>query len=134
VVNATVAVATDAINTVRQADRVPATLVNGKRTGRIRRVSATSVGTLGTLVGGTGYTDGVYTNVPLVRTTGSGSQLRASGAAADITVASGIVTACTLVAARTGEGYTVGDVLTAAGGYIGAGTGFTINVATVIVG
>jgi hypothetical protein len=49
-------------------------------------------------------------------------------------VASGIVTACTLVAARTGEGYTVGDVLTAAGGYIGAGTGFTINVATVIVG
>jgi hypothetical protein len=134
VVNATVAVATDAINTVRQADRVPATLVNGKRTGRIRRVSATSVGTLGTLVGGTGYTDGVYTSVPLVRTTGSGSQLLASGAAADITVASGIVTACTLVAARTGEGYTVGDVLTAAGGYIGAGTGFTINVATVIVG
>lgn len=132
--SATVAAATDAINVVRLADRVPATLVNGKRTGRIRRISQTSVGTLGTLVGGTGYTDGSYTSVPLVRTTGSGSQLLASGAAANITVAGGIVTACTLVAARTGEGYTVGDVLTAASGYIGSGTGFTIPVATITAG
>jgi len=134
VVNASVAVATDAINTVRQADRAPATLVNGKRTGRVRRVTQTSVGTIGTLVGGTGYTNGSYTNVPLVRTTGSGSQLLASGAAANITVAGGIVTVCTLVATRTGEGYAVGNVLTAANGYLGAGTGFTINVATVVEG
>ena len=134
VVNASVAVATDAINTVRLADRVPATLVNGKRTGRVRRVSQTSVGSIGTLVGGTGYTNGTYTNVPLVRTTGSGSQLLASGVAANITVAGGIVTVCTLVSTRTGEGYAVGNVLTAAGGYLGAGTGFTINVATVVEG
>lgn len=134
VVNASVAVATDAINTVRQADRAPATLVNGKRTGRIRRVSQTAVGTIGTLVGGTGYTNGTYTNIPLVRTTGSGSQLLASGAAANITVAGGIVTVCTLVATRTGEGYSVGDILTAAAVTIGAGTGFTITVATVVEG
>jgi hypothetical protein len=134
VVNASVAVATDAINTVRQADRVPATLVNGKRTGRVRRVAQGSVATLGSITGGTGYTSASYTNVPLVRTTGTGSQLLASGAAADITVASGIVTVCTLVAARTGEGYAVGDVLTAASGYLGSGTGFSIPVATIAVG
>jgi hypothetical protein len=134
VVNASVAVATDAINTVRQADRVPATLVNGKRTGRIRRVAQGAIATLGSITGGTGYTNGSYTNVPLVRTTGSGSQLLASGAAANITVAGGIVTVCTLVAARNGEGYAVGDILTAAGGYLGAGTGFSIPVATTAVG
>jgi hypothetical protein len=134
VVNASVAVATDAINTVRQADRAPAALVNGKRTGRIRRVAQGAISTLGSITGGTGYTSASYTNVPLVRTTGSGSQLLASGAAADITVAGGIVTVCTLVAARNGEGYTVGDVLTAAPGYLGAGTGFSIPVATVTVG
>jgi hypothetical protein len=134
VVNASVAVATDAINTVRQADRVPATLVNGKRSGRVRRVAQNSIATLGSITGGTGYTSGSYTNVPLVRTTGTGSELLASGAAANITVASGVVTACTLVAARTGEGYSVGDVLTAAPGYIGSGTGFSIPVATVTAG
>jgi hypothetical protein len=134
VVNASVAVATDAINTVRLADRVPATLVNGKRTGRIRRVVQGSIATLGSITGGTGYTSASYTNVPLVLTTGSGSQLLASGAAANITVAAGIVTVCTLVAARNGEGYAVGDVLTAAGGYLGAGTGFSIPVASIAVG
>ena len=111
-----------------------AAAINGKRSGRIRRVAPDSVATLGSLVGGSGYTDGSYTNVPLVRATGSGTQLLASGAAANITVASGIVTACTLVATRTGEGYTAGTVLTAAPGFIGAGTGFTINAATVGVG
>jgi hypothetical protein len=126
VVNPSVAVATDAIQTVRFNDRVPATLVNGKRTGRIRRVAVDAILTLGSLVGGTGYTNGSYTNVPLVRTTGSGTQLLASGAAADITVAGGIVTVCTLVAARAGEGYTAGTIL--------AGTGFTITAATVGVG
>ena len=134
VVNASVAVATDAINTVRQADRVPATLVNGKRTGRVRRVAQGAIATLGSITSGTGYTSGSYNNVPLVRTTGSGSQLLASGAAANITVAGGIVTVCTLVAARSGEGYAVGDILTAAGGYLGAGTGYSIPVATVTAG
>ena len=131
---ATVAVATDAINTVRQGDRVPATLVNGKRTGRVRRLAQGAIATVGTLVGGTGYTDGSYTNVRLVYVTPSAVNSALGGAAADITVAGGIVTVCTLVAARNGEEYKVGDVLTAQAGILGAGTGFSINVATIAVG
>jgi hypothetical protein len=134
VVNATVAVATDAINTVRQGDRVPTTLVNGKRTGRVRRLAQGAIATFGTLVGGTGYTSASYTNVPLVPNTPTASNTNFGGAAADITVAGGIVTVCTLVAARNGEDYEVNDVLTAAPGFIGAGTGFTITVATVTAG
>lgn len=132
VVNASVAVATDAINTVRQADRVPSTLVNGKRTGRVRSVTQTAIGTIGTLVGGTGYTSGSYTNVPLQRV--SAVEGYRGGAAANITVAGGIVTVCTLVSTRTGEGYVVGDILTAQTGVIGSGTNFSVTVATVVEG
>jgi hypothetical protein len=134
VVNASVAVATDAINTVRQGDRVPATLVNGKRTGRVRRVAQGAIATFGSIVGGTGYTNGSYTNVRLVFNTPSSVTAALGGAEANITVAGGIVTVCTLVAARNGEDYTVGDVLTAQPGALGAGTGFTIPVATITVG
>ena len=134
VVNATVAVATDAINTVRQGDRVPATLVNGKRTGRVRRLAQGAIATVGTLVGGTGYTDGSYTNVRLVYVTPSTANSTFGGAEANITVAGGIVTVCTLVAVRNGEDYEVGNVLTAQDGILGAGTGFSINVATITTG
>jgi hypothetical protein len=134
VVNASVAVATDAINTVRQGDRVPATLVNGKRTGRVRRLAQGAVATFNTLVGGTGYTNGSYTNVLLVPVTPTSANIAVGGVAADITVAGGIVTVCTLVAARTGENYAAGDVLTAQPGILGAGTGFSINVATITNG
>ena len=130
--NATVAVSTDAINTVRFADRVPATLVNGKRTGRIRRLEKGAVATFVTRFDGSGYTNGSYTNVPLRLV--SGERGRTGGVAADITVAGGAVTACTLVAARNGQGYVVGDVLTALDGVLGAGTGFTIEVATIAEG
>lgn len=130
VVSGTVAQCTDAMQTVRAADRVPATLVNGKRTGRIRRIAKGAVATFSGLVGGTGYTSAAYTDVPLVRTAGESGGIL-GGVAANITVAGGIVTVCTLVAARNGEGYEVGQTLTAAGGYLGAGTGFTINVASI---
>lgn len=132
--NASVAVATDAINTVRFNDRTPATLVNGKRHGRVRRLAQGAIATFGTLVGGTGYTNGSYTNVPLAYVTPTPTRAYVTGAAADITVAGGIVTVCTLTANRGGEGYEVGQLLTAAPGYIGAGTGFTIAVATVAAG
>jgi hypothetical protein len=73
-----------------------------------------------TLVGGTGYTNGSYTNRPLTGGTGT-------GATADITVAGGVVTAVVLV--ERGGGYTVGDTLTASG--LGAGSGFSITVSVV---
>jgi hypothetical protein len=74
-------------------------------------------------VGGTLYTNGTYTNVAL--TGGSGS-----GAKATIVVAGATVTTVTLTAA--GNGYVVGNTLSATAASIGGtGSGFTINVATI---
>lgn len=85
------------------------------------------------LTAGAAYTNGSYTSVPLVNSTGLGT-----GATANITVAGGIVTACTLVlpGAVVGVdgafGYTTGDSLTVAAANVGGtGSGFTIGVATV---
>ena len=79
--------------------------------------------TLNTLVGGTLYTNGTYTNVTL--TGGSGS-----GAEATIVVAGATVTTVTLTAA--GNGYVIGDTLSATAASIGGtGSGFSINVATI---
>ena len=78
--------------------------------------------TLGAITGGTLYTTGSYTNVPL--TGGSGS-----GATANITVAGGAVTVVTLVLG--GSGYIVSDTLSALAANIGGpGSGFSIPVAT----
>ena len=79
--------------------------------------------TLNTLVGGTTYVNGTYTNVTL--TGGSGS-----GAKATIVVAGTVVTTVTLTAA--GNGYVVGNTLSATAASIGGtGSGFSINVATI---
>ena len=79
--------------------------------------------TLNTLVGGSTYTNGTYTNVSL--TGGSGT-----GAKATIVVAGATVTTVTLTAA--GNGYTVGNTLSATAASIGGtGTGFSIKVATI---
>jgi hypothetical protein len=79
--------------------------------------------TLDTLVGGTTYTNGTYTNVTL--TGGSGS-----GAKATIVVAGTVVTTVTLTSA--GNGYAIGDTLSATAASIGGtGSGFSIKVATI---
>lgn len=79
--------------------------------------------TLGTLVGGTLYTNGTYTNVAL--TGGSGA-----GAKATIVVAGNTVTTVTLTSA--GNNYFVGDSLSATAASIGGtGSGFSIAVATI---
>ena len=73
---------------------------------------------------GSGYTDGSYTNVPLTGgTSGSGLQ-------ANITVASGAVTACTVTDTTTLEDYQIGDILSAADSNLGGGggSGFQLKV------
>jgi hypothetical protein len=79
--------------------------------------------TLNTLVGGTVYTNGTYTNVTL--TGGSGS-----GAKATIVVSGATVTSVTLT--KAGNGYAIGDTLSATAASIGGtGSGFSIKVATI---
>jgi hypothetical protein len=81
------------------------------------------ISSLGTLTGGSGYTNGVYYNVQL--TGGSGT-----AAYADITVSGGAVVA--VVIRNGGCLYKVGNVLSAAVANIGGtGTGFSVPVATV---
>lgn len=82
--------------------------------------------TLGTLVGGSGYVSNTYYNVPL--TGGSGT-----GALATIQVTGGIVVSCTLTSG--GTGYTVGNTLSASNANLGgSGSGFSIKVATISAG
>ena len=84
------------------------------------------IATLGSLVAGSGYPNGVHRQVKLYGGTGS-------GAYADITVSGNAVTNVALT--DKGVGYTVADVLTAVlpndGTVYGlTGSGFSINVAT----
>jgi hypothetical protein len=76
----------------------------------------------GTITGGSSYTNGTYTNVPL--TGGSGS-----GALATIVVSGGAVTAVTVTAG--GVRYSTSDTISATAASIGgAGTGFSAPVAS----
>lgn len=101
----------------------------------ITSASATSnIATLGTIVGGSSYSNGTYTGVPLVGTyTISGSTTggtTGTGAVATIVVSGGAVTSVTLT--NTGATYAIGDSLTAAVANIGGtGSGFTVPVATI---
>jgi len=121
--NPTVDVAEAAIRVARRARTNPSTLPTAKVTGTATRKETGCVATIGSLVGGTGYTSNTYTNVAL--TGGSGY-----GATANITVAGGIVTVATLN--RGGQWYQVGDVLSCT--LIGAGTNFSVTVATITQG
>src|SRR5271157_4288408 len=90
-------------------------------------ININSITTLGVVVPGSLYTNGVYTNVPL--TGGSGT-----GATANITVAGNVVTLVTLV--LSGMNYAPGDVLSATPltgvfSTTGNGTGFMIPVTAV---
>lgn len=85
-------------------------------------LSSTSIlsGTISTA--GAAYTNGSYTNVPLTGGTGT-------GATANITVSGNVVSAVNIVTG--GQGYTIGDVLSANAADIGGtGAGFTWTFST----
>ena len=73
---------------------------------------------------GSGYVDGVHTNIPMVSTTGVGT-----GAVATITISGGYVTNVNIGVTAGGVGYTVGDTLTiGSSGAVGGGVGFVFRV------
>jgi hypothetical protein len=87
---------------------------------------------LGTITGGSGYTNGTYYEVPLVY---SGTAAAGLGAVAtSITVSGGAVNAI-VMPARAGEYFNVNDSLTASATAIGGtGSGFSVPVSTTVNG
>ena len=95
---------------------------NGIGSGTNEMVFGGEILTLGTIVPGTGYTNGTYTGVSLTGGYGSGAE-------ATIVVAGGVVSTVTITAA--GNYYVPGDVLTCPNTSIGGtGTGWSVPVAT----
>jgi hypothetical protein len=87
----------------------------------VTAVTSSAIQTLGTVTGGSGYTNGTYTSVPL--TGGSGAN-----AVATIVVAGGAVTTVTIT--TRGAGYLIGNALTATA-FIGPGAGFSVPVTAI---
>ena len=99
------------------------TAIGGTTIGQALFTTQASIDTLNNLVGGSGYVDASYTNVPLTNGSGIGAQ-------ADITVSGTAVTSVTLT--NSGLGYEVGDTLSASNTNLGGtGAGFSIDVATI---
>ena len=83
------------------------------------------IGVLGTITGGSSYTNGTYGGVPL--TGGSGTN-----GTANIVVSGGIVTAVTIL--NPGLNYVVGDVLSASAANLGGtGSGFSVPVSSLSI-
>jgi hypothetical protein len=84
---------------------------------------------LGAITGGSSYTNGTYTNVPLTGGTGTGA------VASSVTVSVGAVTSVTLSTTSPGTGYAYGDVLSASAANLGGtGSGFSIPVGLLSAG
>jgi len=89
----------------------------------VAAISTSNIKTLGAITGGSSYTNGTYTNVSL--TGGSGGSAKAT-----IVVSGGAVTSVTITA--RGQGYVVGNVLSATAASIGGtGSGFRIPVTAI---
>jgi hypothetical protein len=87
---------------------------------------ASFITAVGSLVGGSGGTPGTYNNVPFTGGSGSGAI-----AVSIVVGAGGGVTTVNVNAANGGNGYAVGDVLSAASGNIGGVTGFSVHVTAI---
>ena len=90
---------------------------------------AGTVATFGAITAGSGYTNGTYLNVRMTTVSGP---VPVETPVVNITVASGAVTAVALVANRGGLGVATTTVLGAPTSVIGAGSGFSIPVATLV--
>jgi hypothetical protein len=84
----------------------------------------------GTFTGGSGYANGGTTSYSFIPLTGG----TGSGATATISITNGVVTSVSQTLNQQGQGYVVGDVLSAAASSLGgSGFGFTIPVASVAI-
>lgn len=121
----TINVATDILGklsytTPEQSNGKTLTLVNGMKLFFTNKKSITA---LNLLIGGSGYTDGVYENIPL---TGSTDLVYGSGIKVTATVEQGLVTQVELL--DGGSGFNVGDILKVSPSVLPQGTGFSIRV------
>ena len=83
----------------------------------------TAANTLSITNAGTGYEDATYSTVNFTTVTGKGS-----GAVGVVTVSSGAITSATVKGVQTGNGYQVGDTITAALGTKGLGQNLVLTV------
>jgi hypothetical protein len=89
----------------------------------VSAITSSAIQTLGSVTGGSAYTNGTYNNVPL--TGGSGAN-----ATATVVVSGGAVTTVTIT--LRGASYVVGDVLSASNTNLGGtGAGFSIPVTAI---
>lgn len=89
----------------------------------ILTITSSGIKTLTNLVGGSGYTNGTYTNVPIIFGSGFGAE-------ATIVVSGNAVTSVTIT--TTGNTFQVGDTVSADKDDIGGtGAGFTIDVSAI---
>lgn len=88
-------------------------------------ITLAGVATIGAVTGGTLYTNGTYTNVPLTASNGTG----AASCKATIVVAGGAVTTVTIT--NKGNGYVASGTLSCANTFIGnTGSGWSVPLST----
>jgi hypothetical protein len=108
--------------------------IGGNNTGHGYRAlhnTTTVVVALGTITGGSGYTDGTYTSVLMTHVSGSTAVTYPT---ATIVVAGGVVTTVTLTSFGVGFKDTTTVLSAAAASIGGTGSGFTVPVATISSG